>query len=104
MSFTFFSGDLPDMIRSSQLPLVVDFCSRRSTPSRRLFPVMDELSQEFKGRASVYIVDIEECPELAKLYGIRSIPTVLIIRNGEVTSASVGFREKSSYAKLLERL
>ena len=104
MSFTFFSGDLPCTIRSSGIPLVVDFCSRRSTPSRRLLPVMDELSREFEGRAPVYIVDIEEYPDLAKLYGIRSIPTVLIIRNGEVTSASVGFREKSSYAELLERL
>lgn len=101
MAFLLIPDDFAGELRSSALPAVIDFCSFRFAPSKRLVPVMDELSRELDGRVRIYLIDVDERPELARTYGIRSIPTVLIVKNGEVVAASVGVRQKDSYIELL---
>lgn len=66
-----------------------------------LAPVIDELADELDGKYLVGKVDVDSEPELARKYGIQSIPTILVIKNGEVAARAVGVQPK---AKLLEML
>ena len=67
-----------------------------------LSPVIAELAEEFDGRAAVGKVNVDEEQELAMQYGISSIPTILVFRNGEIVNAAVGLRPKEQIAEMLK--
>ncbi len=75
-----------------------DWCG----PCRALAPVIDELADEFAGRAEVGKLDVDEAPETAATYGIASIPTVLVFSGGELVTQLTGLRPKSEYAAAVE--
>ena len=63
---------------------------------------MEELNQEYAGKAVIAKVNVDEEPELAQRYGVMSIPTVLLMRNGQIVDSSIGVRPKSYYTKVLD--
>ncbi len=71
---------------------VVDFSATWCGPCRMLAPVLEEISDELEGKANFYNVDVDESGELAAGFGISSVPTVLILKNGRVADHSIGFR------------
>lgn len=85
-------------------PLVVDFWAEWCGPCRMVGPVIDKLAEEYKDRAIVGKVNVDENRELAQKYGVRSIPTVLIIKNGEVVETVVGANPKQVFAEKLEQI
>ena len=71
---------------------VVDFSATWCGPCRMLAPVLEEISEELAGKANFYNVDVDDDGALAAGFGISSVPTVLILKNGKVADQSVGFR------------
>lgn len=85
---------------------VVDFWAQWCGPCRMVGPVIEELSKDFEGNDDVMVgkVNVDENPDLAVKYGIRSIPTVVFIKDGEVVERLVGAQAKSAYKDKIDDL
>ncbi|MCL5058198.1 MAG: thioredoxin [Actinobacteria bacterium] len=90
-----------EVIKSDK-PVLVDFWAPWCGPCRSLAPVIEEITKEFEGRVKVGKVNVDNNQELARKYGIMSIPTLVIFKNGQVVEQMVGFTQKSVLAKKLE--
>ena len=75
--------------------LVVDFFATWCGPCKKLSPILDEVAEEFAGKANIVKVDIDESEDLAVEFGIRSVPTVLFLKGGQVIDKFVGAVPKS---------
>ncbi|MBE6294146.1 MAG: thioredoxin [Bacteroidaceae bacterium] len=89
---------------ASELPIVIDFSATWCGPCRQLAPIIEELAKEYDGRIAVGKCDIEEAVELTDEYGIRNIPTVLFIKNGQVVDKFVGSKSKAEVQQKFEAL
>src|SRR6267143_3237093 len=84
-----------DSIINSDKPVLLDFWAEWCGPCRMIGPVVEELSKEYEGKAVIGKVNVDENPETAIQFGIRSIPTLLIFKNGIVVDKQVGVVPKS---------
>ncbi len=82
-------------------PLMIDFWATWCGPCRQMLPIVEELANEYDGKIVVGKCNVDEADDIAMQYGIRSIPTILFIKNGEVVDKSVGAVPK---AKLVEKI
>ena len=84
---------------------VVDFWAVWCGPCRMVAPIIEELSHEYADRVIVGKLDVDHNPEIATKYGIRSIPTILILKDGQIVDKQVGFATKQALAnKINEHL
>lgn len=113
--FTFFStieivsmaleiteSNFQEVVLNSDKPVLVDFWAAWCGPCRMVGPIVDELSNDFEGRAVVGKVDVDKEGEIAMQFGIRNIPTLLVFKNGEVVDKQVGVAPKNVLAGKLE--
>lgn len=82
---------------------VIDFWAEWCGPCRMISPIVEELSQEYDGKVLVGKVDVDTNPEVSMKYGIRSIPTVLFLKKGEVVDKQVGATTKAVLAAKIEK-
>jgi len=83
---------------------MVDFWAPWCGPCRMIAPVIEELAEDFDGKATIAKVNTDEQQELAVKYGIRSIPAILFFKNGEVVDQMVGAASKDAFAEKLNAL
>ncbi len=85
-------------------PLVIDFWATWCGPCQMVGPVIEELAQEFDGRVNIGKCDVDANNQLPAAFGIRNIPTILFIKNGEVVNKVVGAQGKAALKKAIEEL
>ena len=91
-------------LKAGNQPLVVDFWATWCGPCRMVAPIIEELAKQYDGKIVVGKCDVEDNEELAAEYGIRNIPTILFIKNGEVVDKIVGAQSKAKFEEKFEAL
>ena len=101
MAFEFTDSNFQETALSGGVS-VVDFWAEWCGPCRLVGPVIDDLSIEFEGKATIGKVNVDHNPETSTKYGVRSIPTILIIKDGEVVDKHVGTATKATLKQKIE--
>lgn len=86
----------------SDLPVLIDFWAVWCGPCKMIAPIVEELSNDYEGKLKVGKLDVDENQQIAIKYGVRSIPTVLLFKNGEVKETIIGAVPKSVFIDKLE--
>ena len=94
METVFTSANFVADVLGSEIPVVVDFFATLCGPCRMMAPVIEELAEEYDGKVKLGKLDVAENSDIAARYGVMSIPTIILFKNGEVFSKSVGLLDK----------
>ena len=102
--FAVSDAEFSKQVMESATPVLVDFWADWCGPCKMIAPVVEELSQEYDGKVSFVKLDVDANPKTAMQFGIRSIPTLLIFRNGVVAEQIIGAVPKSLMKKKLDKV
>ena len=102
--FHFTDANFKSEVLESDQPVLVDFWAVWCGPCHALAPTIEELAEQYDGSIKVGKLDVDENPQTAADYGIRSIPTVLIFKNGEIIDSLVGMQPSQRYVQLLDEV
>lgn len=84
--------------------VVVDCGAEWCGPCKRVAPIIDELAEEYEGKAVIGKCDVDQAPSIPAKFGIRNVPTVLFIKNGQLLDRMVGANPKNAYKDKIEEL
>ena len=87
-------GDFDQEVVNSDIPAIVDFWAPWCGPCRAIGPMVEDLAAEYKGRVKVAKLNIDESPRTAEKYGVRSIPTLMLFKDGKLLDTLIGLVPK----------
>jgi thioredoxin 1 len=90
-----------DVLKSSE-PVVVDFWAEWCGPCRMIGPALEEISNEMAGKVKIAKVNVDENPQIASQYGIRSIPALMLFKDGKLTAQKVGAAPKGDLSRWIQ--
>jgi thioredoxin 1 len=96
-------ADFDAQVLTAQGPVLVDFWATWCGPCKMIAPALDELASTYAGRAKVVKVDIDQNRNIAMKYHVRSIPTLLLFKDGQVQATQIGAVGKAQLAQMLDK-
>ncbi len=101
MAINITENNFEELVSKSEKPVLLDFWAEWCGPCRMIAPIIDELHNEFEGKAVIGKVNVDESASISSKYGIRNIPTLLFIKDGEVVDKHVGSASKEDLSQKL---
>ena len=89
-------------VMKSNIPVLIDFWAPWCGPCRMMGPIIEQLAEEYEGKAKVGKVNVDEEGELSQAFGVMSIPTIVLIKDGKVVKQAVGARPKAEVEAMLQ--
>ena len=89
-------------VMKSDIPVLIDFWAPWCGPCRMMGPIIEQLAEEYEGKAKVGKVNVDEEGELSQAFGVMSIPTIVLIKDGKVVKQAVGARPKTEVEAMLQ--
>ncbi len=104
MAVEFTDANFEEVALKSDKPVMVDFWAEWCGPCRMVGPIVEEMSNEYEGKAVIGKVNVDDNPEISAKFGIRNIPTIIFLKNGEMVDKSVGAVPKNVLAEKIDNL
>ncbi|MDF2801100.1 MAG: hypothetical protein K0S61_1003 [Anaerocolumna sp.] len=104
MALKFTDENFETEVLKSDIPVLIDFYADWCGPCKMMAPVIEELSSEYANTVKVGKLNVDEAPETSRKYKVMSIPTLLVVKNGEVVDTIVGAVSKAKVTEKLEQL
>lgn len=102
MALEFTDANFKEAVLDQEGLAVVDFWAEWCGPCRMVGPIIEELATEYAGKVAIGKVDVDQNPEISMKYNVRSIPTILVLKNGEIVEKQVGVTTKKVLADKIE--
>ncbi len=96
-------ANFKEKVLDSDKVVMLDFWAEWCGPCRAIAPLIDELSKQYEGKAVIGKVDVDHNPDISMKYGIRNIPTILFIKNGQVVDKQVGAAPRPALEGMLQK-
>jgi thioredoxin 1 len=90
-------------VTDSAMPVLVDFWAPWCGPCRMVAPILEELAKEYDGKVKVVKINVDDSPNTAGEYGVRSIPTLILFKDGKVFEQTVGAQSKENLTQLVDK-
>lgn len=97
-------ANFDEVVLNSDKPVVVDFWAAWCGPCRMVGPIIEEMATEYDGKAVIGKVDVDQNPGVSAKFGVRNIPTIIFVKNGEIVDKSVGAVPKAQLTSKLDAI
>lgn len=97
-------GSFSEIVLQAEKPVLIDFWAAWCKPCLMVAPILDELAEEYDGKINFVKLDIDQNPQTPAKYGIMSIPSLLVFKNGEPVTQIVGFKPKGELKRSLDAI
>ncbi len=104
MALAITDANFEEVVLKSDKPVIIDLWAEWCGPCRMVGPIIEEMAAEYEGKAVIGKLDVDNNPETTSRYGVRNIPTILFIKNGEIVDKQVGAVPKNVLVNKLEAL
>ena len=104
MALVINDSNFEELVLNSDKPVMIDFWAEWCGPCRVIAPYVEQIADEYDGKAVVGKVDVEQSPDVANRYGIRNIPTLLFFKDGKLVDKHVGMAAKTALTSKLNAL
>ena len=99
----FFEEEFKEKVLDSKIPVIMDFYADWCGPCRAISPIIEKVAKEYEGKVSLVKVDCDECTDLAAEMEIKTIPTVIIMNEGEQVARNVGYMTETQIKKFIDK-
>ncbi len=103
MAATITDANFNELVSANQV-VVIDFWAEWCGPCRQIGPIIEDVAGEYEGKALIGKLDVDDNPEVTEKYGIRNIPTILLLKDGEVADKIVGATSKTALSEKIDAL